>query len=145
MIKGDLEMKTVNSVLEGLADRKNTSVINEGWGKEAPCPKNIDPKKFDALAKRCKQAGYKVTEFEVWKLRGHVTKRINVDLDKQADMAPYIRYVDGKFYTYPRMSADFDDAGVKQLIKFLTDANDLCNFLNKEKFEDYMIADTPED
>lgn len=93
--------------------------------------------------KKCKGAGYKITGFEIYKLNKHVSKRIDIDLINPNTNAPYVRYIDGKFYTYPRVSADFDDAGIKQLIQLLTEANDLCNFLNKENFESYMIADHP--
>lgn len=133
-------MSIRNSIIEGL------NSVNEGWNDWAKCDSNIDPKKFDGLCKTVKSHGYILNAFQLSKYRsGGVSKYINiVPADSHNDMIPYISFVDGKFYTHPRLMADFDDTGIKSFIKFLDNANDLCNILNKTKFEDCMTADHPE-
>ena len=144
----------MSAILEGIQEEFNKKEepiqesyqVNEGWGDWAKCDSNIDKKKFDDLCKTVKKYKYKITGFQLAKYSSGGTSKYIVISPEDAhnDIIPYINFVDGRFYTYPRMSADFDDVGVKRLIKYLSDANDLCNILNKTKFEDFMTADHPE-
>lgn len=133
--------KNIDAVMEGLNESRAESMINES--KNTSCPSNIDSKKYTELVKKCNKVGYKVSEFSIGRLNSKLVKWIAIDLMDYNSERPNISYVEGKFYVRPRTLRDYDYNELKTLIKLLTEANDLCNWLNKENFESYMTADLP--
>ena len=159
MVK-ELQKVDLDKLQGGLNNMDKRAIILEGLRQDLDIgvnenarnflQNNIDRQKYDSIEKQANKSGYTFSSFEIYKLPGGSKVHGNITIVNKSDnkLLPHImseRTGDGiKFYIVPSFMGELNSNGARLMSKYLSEAADLVDILNKTRWESFMTKDYPD-